>query len=116
MDDRSDSQLCGHLVVRRWGRDILRRVTEGLRRWCLDRLETIYLYLPLIEPATAVHCGDLEELGFFFAGMIPGPSGSDYLVLQYLNNRRYDYSLLQAATPFGKELIRYVRTCDPHAA
>jgi hypothetical protein len=39
--------------------------------------------------------------------------GDDKLVLQYLNNQRYDYAALKAATPFGQKLIEYVRMCDP---
>jgi len=34
-------------------------------------------------------------------------------VLQYLNNQRYDYAALKAATPFGQKLIEYVCMCDP---
>ncbi len=42
-----------------------------------------------------------------------GCGGEDWLVLQYLNNQRYAYDLLQAATSFGQELIDYVRERDP---
>ncbi len=115
MDYRADNQLCGHLVVRRWGRDTLQGIHRVVKDWCLDRLETIYLYLPLTEPATAVYYGNLEEQGFFFSGVMPGQKGADNLVMQFLNNQRYDYSSLQAATPFGKALIDYVRHCDPDA-
>jgi hypothetical protein len=115
MDYRADKQLCGHLVVCRWGRDTPQGLRRVVKDWCLDRLETIYLYLPLIEPATAVYCEDLENQGFFFAGLMPGAKGADNLVLQFLNNQRYDYSSLQAATPFGKALIDYVQRCDPDA-
>ena len=113
MDSHTDTQLCGHMVIRRWGRDTLRNVHEVLRRWCLDRLETICLYLPLNQPATAVYCTDLEEQGFFFAGLMPGLDSADWLVMQYLNNQRYDYKVLKAATSFGKALIDYVSNCDP---
>lgn len=115
MDYRADKQLCGHLVIRRWGRDTLQGVRRVVKDWCLDRLETIYLYLRLIEPATAIYCGKLEEQGFFFSGVVPGQKCADNLVLQFLNNQRYDYSSLQAATLFGKALIDYVRSCDPDA-
>jgi len=44
---------------------------------------------------------------------IVGQAGSDKLVLQYLNNQRYDYSALKAAIPFGQKLIEYVCLPDP---
>lgn len=114
-ETRTDTQQSGYLVIRRWGRDTLHTVSEILRNWCLDRLETIYLYLPLTQPATAVYSSDLEEMSFFFAGIMSGHSGADWLVMQYLNNRRNDYGLIKAATPFGRILIDYVRNCDPTA-
>ncbi len=108
-------QKTGHMIIRRWGGDSLAQIRKILRRWCLDRQETIYLYLPLTRSATALFCPDIEEMGFFFAGIIPGIGGADLLVLQYLNNQRYDYGLLKAATPFGNALIDYVRSCNPNA-
>ena len=89
------------------------QVWTNLRRWRIDRLETIYLYLPLLQPSTAGLCAAFEEMGFFFSGLRPGRRGEDWLVLQYLNNQRYDYSLLKAGTSFGRELIDYVREHDP---
>ena len=72
-----------------------------------------YLYQPLLQPSTAGMCATFEEMGFFFSGLRHGRGGEDWLVLQYLNNQRYDYSLLKAATSFGQELIDYVRERDP---
>ncbi len=50
---------------------------------------------------------------FLFSGLMPGHAGEDWLVLQYLNNQRYDYGLIKSAFPFGRELMDYVRACDP---
>jgi len=112
-ETRTDVYGTGHIVLRCWGGDTLSRIRAILRRWRLDRLETICLYLPLPQPSTAVFCSAVEEMGFFFSGLNFGRSGEDWLVLQYLNNQRYDYGRLKSATPFGKELIDYVRDCDP---
>jgi len=103
----------GHMFILGYGRDTVSQVRTSLRHWALDRLETIYLYLPLLQPPTAGLCGTFEEMGFFFSGLRPGRRGADWLVLQYLNNQRYEYGLLKAATGFGRELIDYVRERDP---
>jgi anti-sigma regulatory factor (Ser/Thr protein kinase) len=115
-ETRTDAYGAGHIVLHRWGSDSLSQVQAILRRWCLDRLETIYLYLPLPQPSTATLCYAIEEMGFFFSGLTPGRAGEDWLVLQYLNNQRYDYGLVKSATAFGQELIDYVRAFDPTAA
>ena len=116
LEQEVDHYLAGHIHLLRYGRDSLPRVQQILRGWCLDRLETIYLYLPLNQPPTATWTESFEKLGFFFCGLQPGRAGNHLLVLQYLNNQRYDYSALQAATPFGERLIEYVRCCDPIAS
>ncbi len=116
IEEKTDANRTAHLVVRRWGADGIAGLRTALRRHCLDRLETLYLYLPLCHPATAHFCPRCEDLGFFFAGLKPGRADEDWLVLQYLNNQRYDYGSLRAATPFGWELIYYVRNCDPVVA
>lgn len=62
-----------------------------------------------------------EELGFFFAGILPRPTkldepegvnSSDLLRLQYLNGPRIDYDRLQIYGDFGKELVQYIRERD----
>ena len=116
MEQEVDHYQAGHIFIIRYGNDSLAEVRRILRDWCLDRLETIYLYLPLSQPATAELTESFEELGFFFSGLQPVQAGNDQLVLQYLNNQRYDYTVLKAATPFGQRLIDYVRGCDPNGA
>jgi len=101
------------LRVHQWGDNLLPGIKSALRGFCLDRMETVYLYLPLFEPATAAFCPLLEEWVFFFCGVKPGKAGRDWLVLQYLNNQLYDYGRIQTATPFGDELVAYARAYDP---
>ena len=109
----TDSFQAGHIFIHAYGRDAVHQVRTSLRRWQLDRLETIYLYLPLLQPPTAGMCASFEEMEFFFCGLRHGRGGQDWLVLQYLNNQRYDYGQLRAASGFGQELIDYVRERDP---
>lgn len=116
LEEKTDANRTAHIVLRRYGEGGIPRLRAVVRRYGLDRMETIYLYLPLFDPATAHFCPLCEEIGFFFAGIKPGSDGADWLVLQYLNNQRYDYNLLQAATSFGREIIAYVQNCDPVVA
>lgn len=113
LDHESDPYRCGHIFIRGCGADSVEQVRRILRSWCLDRLETIYLCLPLLQPATGGLCARFEDMGFFFGGLRHGRAGEDWLMLQYLNNQRCDYGQLKAATPFGQELIDYVRARDP---
>ncbi len=113
LEKETDHYQTGHIFIHSYGKDTLHEVRAIQCGWRLDRLETIYLYLPLLHPATERLCASFEETGFFFSGIRHSRGGNDWLVLQYLNNQRYDYGLLKAATPLGQELIDYVRGCDP---
>jgi len=98
-----------------YGEHTVKKVAEDLRQFCVERYETIYLRLTLNDPYTAVLCPEFENMGFFFSGIHPGDGSICYLVLQYLNNQVMDYSVLNIDSEFGKELLNYVKKCDPNA-
>jgi serine/threonine-protein kinase RsbW len=102
-----------------YGLGIEREVKTKLRDLCNERIAVVYLNIPLGAPQTAVACQHFEELGFFFAGILPGPAeemeSGDWLCLQYLNGSRIDYDLLSIYSDFGRELAGYVREQDPLA-
>ena len=110
----ADQFSTASISVNVFGKNILHEVQRSLKGLCLDRLETIYLYLPLNNPLIAVTCSDFEKMGFFFAGVIPGSTEGSQLLLQYLNNQKFDYSKLVTASDLGEELLEYVKLRDPN--
>lgn len=108
-----DKNQTNHVIIAAYGKDTTSQVRTILRNSCLDRLETIYLYLPLFHPSTGSDCTMFEDMGFFFSGLKLGKGGNDWLVLQYLNNQRYDYDSIKTYSPFARELLDYVRSSDP---
>ena len=56
---------------------------------------------------------EFEKMGFFFAGINPGSSGTDLLDLQFLNNVAIDYSRLQFAAETAQQIAEYIRLHDP---
>ncbi|RJP32138.1 MAG: GNAT family N-acetyltransferase [Candidatus Omnitrophota bacterium] len=91
-----------------FGQDIADVVRVRLRELCVNKIESIYIDLPLSNPATAVYCASLEMLGFFFSGIIPELFDGDVLRLQYLNNVDIDPEKVVVYSDFGKELFHYV--------
>jgi serine/threonine-protein kinase RsbW len=77
-------------------------------------MEVVSLYLDLSDPRTGPVSQQLEELGFFFSGVLPGimPNKSDALILQYLNNVAVDYDAVQTYSAMAKKLLIY--TSDRH--
>ncbi len=72
-------------------------------------LAVIHLDLPLTDPLTARFCANLEGLGFFFGGVLPGVE-KDILRLQYLHDVTIDYDQITCASVLARELLEYIKT------
>ncbi|MCP4714074.1 MAG: GNAT family N-acetyltransferase [Deltaproteobacteria bacterium] len=109
----TDSFMTAKIDVLVAGSDITSEVSATLKRLCAERIETMYLLLNLSDSATAIITAELEHLGFFFAGIMPGSPGKDRLVLQYFNNQIFDYAGVSVVSDMGKELLAYIQHHDP---
>lgn len=96
-----------------FGTDVLAQVQQQLAQAIEQKLFTIYLTLPLEDQSTAIMTEQFESLGFFFTGITVREDGSEGLLLQYLTSKKTDYSLLDVHTDFARQLVEYVRSCDP---
>ncbi|MBU2652149.1 MAG: ATP-binding protein [Bacteroidetes bacterium] len=105
--------LTAIIKIEKYGKDVMEVLYRNLRGACILKNETVYLFLKLDDPITAIMTKEFETMGFFFAGILPGENGSDQLILQYLNNHTIDYDLLQVASETGKEILEYIRSQDP---
>ena len=94
--------------VSQFGKDVVELIGFRLRELCLQKIDCIYIDLPLSNPMTQQICAPLEMMGFFFAGIIPEMFDGDVLRLQYLNNVDIDFEKVTVVSDFGKELFDYV--------
>ncbi|MCX6272742.1 MAG: ATP-binding protein [Bacteroidetes bacterium] len=96
------------LTIVKYGDDIVAQIRNNLYNLCLQRFETIYLFLPLKDPATALLTKDFEQMGFYFAGVMPGSEKRDSLILQYQNNYIVDFTKVQLASETGQRILEYI--------
>uniref|UniRef100_A0A7C4RU52 ATP-binding protein n=1 Tax=Desulfatirhabdium butyrativorans TaxID=340467 RepID=A0A7C4RU52_9BACT len=97
------------LKVTAFGASTEREVAARLKQLCRQKIDCIYLDLPLAAPETLHLSPAFEALGFGFAGLLPeaAPDG-DLLRLQYLNNVVVDPDRIITATAFGSRMKDYV--------
>jgi len=97
-----------NIYVEQWGQDTVAHVGHHLNDLTLKRIDLILLDLPLASPATGANVEAFEEMGFFFAGIVPNLLGEDVLRLQYLNNVKVEIEAIKTYSDFAGELLQYV--------
>ncbi|SDB45372.1 Anti-sigma regulatory factor (Ser/Thr protein kinase) [Desulfonatronum thiosulfatophilum] len=101
------------ISVVEYGHDILKHVGDQLALSCGQGIPVAHLELPLADPATGAVADLVEKMGFFFAGVGLNEDGGEVLLLQYLHGVDPDYDSIHLASPWGRELLEYVRAVDP---
>jgi anti-sigma regulatory factor (Ser/Thr protein kinase) len=107
VDVRRDHNLA-FLRVEEPGADLQELVRVRLRELCLHRVDCIYVDLPLSHPAVQSVGTRLNELGFFFGGIIPELRDGDVLRLQYLNEVDIRPEDVRTGSDFGQELVNLI--------
>jgi hypothetical protein len=103
VDVRRDHNLA-FLRVEEPGADLQDLVRVRLRELCLHRIDCIYVDLPLSHPAVQGAAARLDDLGFFFGGVLPELRDGDVLRLQYLNEVDIRPDDVRTGSNFGQEL------------
>lgn len=96
-----------------YGLDGFVQVEKRLQRALAQGIVSIQLALPLENPGTMSMTSSFEEMGFFFAGVGPDYTGSEMLMLQYVNAASVDYERIKVHSEFAEEIKQYVRSRDP---
>ncbi|MGN6556552.1 MAG: hypothetical protein ACTHLH_00880 [Solirubrobacterales bacterium] len=81
-----------------------------------ERLDAIYIDLPLERPATALVADHLERLGVSYSGIFPNHrTDGDVLRMQSLHRVRVKADDISVASDHGRELLEYVLSDLPQA-
>src|SRR5919202_967919 len=107
IDLRRDHNLA-FLRVEEPGADLQELVRVQLRDLCLHRVDCIYIDLPLSSPSAQNAGARLNELGFFFGGIIPELRDGDVLRLQYLNEVDIRPEDVCTSSNFGQDLANRI--------
>ncbi len=101
---RSDHNQ-GIISVSKYGKNTLEEIHFHLKQLCLQRIDCIYVDIPLNKKGSGYLASKLRELSFFYGYLIPEYSDSDVLRLQYLNNVEISKEDIKTASEFGEKLL-----------
>lgn len=110
----NELESCAEIFIKASGPDVVKQVRRLLRSFCLRQIACINLFLNLEDPGTCGHAAEFEQLGFFFAGILPRSRIGEALILQYLNNVAIDYGKIHLQSEMAQEMCRYIQACDPN--
>ncbi len=96
------------MTVSKLGKNTLDEISFHLKQLCIQKIDCIYVDLPLKSKGAGFIASKLRELGFFFGYIIPEYSDSDVLRLQYLNNLEVSRDDIKTASKFGEELLSFI--------
>ncbi len=111
---KADVYNTATMRVIEYGYDFLDSMKKHIKNICLNRIDSIYIYLDLTEPFTYSAGEHLAEMGFFFAGIMPGHEGRDQLIMQYLNNCMVDYDSISIDSETGRDILNLIKEEDPN--
>lgn len=98
----------GIIRVSRPGTNVTDEVHRARQGLLTMGAEVVFLDLPLGHPGTPELCRALEEVGFFFSGLLPLEADTgDLLHLQFLAVP-VDEALVLTEQPFARELLAYI--------
>lgn len=74
-----------------------------------ERLDAVYVDLPLDDPSTALLADDLEPLGLSYAGIFPNAKANgDVLRMQSLHCVQLGRDTISVASDHGQEILNYI--------
>ena len=100
------------IFVRAAGEDVAEAVRRANKSARDSRCEVAFIYINLQDPCAPSAYDAARGLGYFAAGMFPGTSENDWLVMHNTFIGGIDYGAFVAEGPFA-ELLEMVRRHDP---
>ncbi len=108
--ETNDFWECADLTIHHYGEDYL-RIIEVLNNQLFNQnYESVVIKLPLSDMFTPYAINELENLGFFFAGILPTKNGNPLFILQKLGSQIIDFKSLKIYSDFAEQLLSYIKS------
>lgn len=103
------------LTVQVAGTDLLAQLKARLFGLRLNKTPVVFCFLNMLDAATPTVAATLQQVGFFFTGVLPGGvRDGDALLMTCLLGCAVDYDRIELAEADSRALLDYVRRQDPN--
>lgn len=100
------------IILEKSGSDAMEQISLKTRKLCIAKVDILYLFIDMEDSEAVRLVEGLEKEGYIFAGIFPRYHHRHSLVLQYVNNIRFDYEKIISLTPLATKLKKYIRRFD----
>ncbi len=91
--------------------DTVKKITK---QYCINKTDNLYVFMNLEDSSTAELVSELEKTGYFFCGVFPYYYFRHTIVLQYINNTKYDYSKINSYSELAGKIKEIITANDPN--
>lgn len=103
-----DEYDTGTIYVNEFAKDEMNKILNQFNKLYFEGKKTIFLRLKLCNKSSIYIWDKMEQLGFCFAGIMPGDGDEDELILQYINDE-INYEKIYANSVIGNALVDNVK-------
>lgn len=102
------------IILKVAGNDIIEQMSIITKKLCIAKVDIIYLYIDLEDKNVIDNIEEFEKMGYFFVGIFPYYHHNHTLVMEYVNNIKFDYDAITVLTQMAEELKSYIQKSDPN--
>jgi len=102
------------IVLKVVGSDVIEQISATTKKLCIAKVDVIYMYVNMEDENAINNIEEFEKLGYFFVGVFPYFHHNHTLVMEYINNIKFDYDAITVLTPMAQELKKYIQKLDPN--
>lgn len=103
------------IIVNKFSPSGVEYIKKITKHYCMNQIDNLYLFLNLEDEYSMSKVEDIESLGYFFVGIFPEYTFRHTLILQYINNSKYDFEKICSCSDIStklKEMIMKSYNCD----
>ncbi|GAA0123588.1 MAG: GNAT family N-acetyltransferase [Clostridium argentinense] len=96
------------IYVKNFAKDGMNKILKQFNKLYFERKKVIFLKLKLCSKSSIYIWNQMEQIGFYFAGIMPGDNEDDEVILQYINDH-IDCENIYANSVVGNALIEQIK-------